>query len=561
MAPPGSGASRPPLAGRAHERGSVGSGLSALSDGSQGGAAAGSSSRAGAAPGRRRRGSLAERTRRGLRRVRRYVSRGRGVDKWAIAAWMLVDFCWCQEQEAGVLAAFLMFVFIVGKLFASHFFAADDSARRINPHEATHCVAVLLWASGNVSWMWMEFGQARERPASDYYGPGAPKDDWWRFRSFSLVAFATAFAVELAYFAWLRHTPLFENDWVSNPLTANLIARHQRRLSQASGGSDESRSSAGVGVRERASESGAVGGGGPGAGAGPGGGVSGAGRGGARWDPFHPARAKGPGGGFGPGTGTSATTGDGASSMLSSETSGGTGAGPGGGAARGHYGATERDPFLDPDIDHEMTTILPRFPQYFKTWDDYESVAIMIWIVKDFCWIFCTKFTHHFHDRVIQLGRWAWGVTTVALLLLHVDFFVASFTQTRDDVEWVNYFCLLLWACSQSLWAFGEIFLYESVIKREPVFEEPDDYGNLRWYAGWFAFAAVGTLYAYWIGKFLWGCLIDDWDAGEDGEGGDGAGKEGFALPTEGSSEALPTAEDKMKLAQALDDSASVMGQ
>ena len=99
------------------------------------------------------------------------------------------------------------------------------------------------------------------------------------------------------------------------------------------------------------------------------------------------------------------------------------------------------------------------------------------------------------------------------------------------------------------------------MIKREPVFEEPDDYGNLRWYAGWFAFAAVGTLYAYWIGKFLWGCLIDDWDAREAGEGGDGAGKEGFALPTEGSSEALPTAEDKMKLAQALDDSASVMGQ
>ena len=61
-----------------------------------------------------RRGSLAERTRRGLRRVRRYVSRGRGVDKWAIAAWMLVDCCWCQKQEAGVLAAFLMFVFIVG---------------------------------------------------------------------------------------------------------------------------------------------------------------------------------------------------------------------------------------------------------------------------------------------------------------------------------------------------------------------------------------------------------------------------------------------------------------
>ena len=47
-----------------------------------------------------------------------------------------------------------------------------------------------------------------------------------------------------------------------------------------------------------------------------------------------------------------------------------------------------------PTLDHEMTMILPRFPQYFKTWDDYEPVAIMIWIVKDFCWIFCTKFTH-----------------------------------------------------------------------------------------------------------------------------------------------------------------------
>jgi hypothetical protein len=56
--------------------------------------------------------------------------------------------------------------------------------------------------------------------------------------------------------------------------------------------------------------------------------------------------------------------------------------------------------------------------------------------------------------------------------------------NANDTVEWVNYFSLFLWACSQTLWAGGEIFLHESVIKREPVLEEPDDYNNLRWYAG-----------------------------------------------------------------------------
>lgn len=415
-------------------------------------------------PRRRRRASFIEKSKRRLAIVQKYVTRARGVDKWAIAAWMLVDLCWCQEQQEGMLAAAALFGFVFYKLLIGH--------GQRSPHEVTHCVAVLLWAAGNVSWMWMELGQARLRQWSDYRGAGAAQEDWWKFRLASTVFFFTALVVEVTYFAYLRHTPSFEGSWTSNPLTANVIAKHQRRLSASSLSSLES----GRGKPPRAPDD----------------------------------------------TSDTASMASGGSRMSAGAASLASLPSVAGGAAL-TYGSVEyagAGGGDGDDDDDEMTGILPRFPEYFRTWDDYESLAIMIWIGKDSSWMFCTKFTHDFEDGPARLAKWSWLMFTTFLLLLHADFFVVSFSNTKDNVEWVNYFCLLLWACSQTLWAGGELFLHESVVKREPVLEKPDDYSNLRWYAGWFALAAVTILYTFWTFKTVrsvWDCCenieeVDDDD-------------------------------------------------
>ena len=104
----------------------------------------------------RKQRSFLERASSGASVVRAYVSRSRGADKFAIAGWLLVDYAWCQEEEIGVLAAAFVFLSVSYKL----------SIGKHSPHELTHCAAVMLWVSGNVSWMWMEFGQARLRATS-----------------------------------------------------------------------------------------------------------------------------------------------------------------------------------------------------------------------------------------------------------------------------------------------------------------------------------------------------------------------------------------------------------
>ena len=404
-------------------------------------------------PRRRRRVSFIEKSKQRLAVVQKYVTRARGVDKWAIAAWMLVDLCWCQEQQEGMLAAAALFGLVFYKFLIGH--------GRRSPHEVTHCVALLLWAAGNVSWMWMELGQARLGQWSDYRGAGAAQADWWKFRLASTVFFFSALVVEVTYFAHLRHTPSFEGSWTSNPLTANVIAKHQQRLSASSGSSLES----GRGKPPRAPDD----------------------------------------------TSDTASMASGGSRMSAGAASFASLPTVAGGAAL-TYGSVESAGGGGDNDDDEMTGILPRFPEYFRTWDDYESLAIMIWIGKDASWMFSTKFTNDLEDWPARLAKWSWLVFTICLLLLHVDFFVASFSNTKDRVEWVNYFCLLLWACSQTLWAGGELFLHESVVRRENVLEKPDDSSNLRWYAGWFALAAVTILYTFWTVK----TVLSVWDCCEN---------------------------------------------
>jgi len=124
--------------------------------------------------------------------------------------------------------------------------------------------------------------------------------------------------------------------------------------------------------------------------------------------------------------------------------------GSGGGGGGGQYGATLG---LDaPGKEEEMYTVLPRFPAFFKTWNDYEAVAIMIWIGKDFSWTVCTKFGKDHH--LMEASKVAWLTCTCLVFAIHFDFFLTSI-NTKDTVEWVTYLSMLLWACSQTLWAGG----------------------------------------------------------------------------------------------------------
>ena len=364
----------------------------------------------------KRQRSVLERATSGISHVKQYASRGRGADKWAIAAWLLVDYAWCQEEEIGVVAAILVFVSVLYKLgVGSH-----------SPHELTHCAAVMLWASGNVSWLWMEFGQARVRATSHFRGPGADKEDWMAFKLLSLFLFSSALLVEVTYFTYLRHTPRFERDWVQNPLTAALVAKHTRRMSL--------NGSHGVGGSSVFSLN--------------------------SWG----------------GSETGSQVSSEASAVNSSV----------GGVPRDKgYGAvdvektdtqTEKTQNNPGDTDEhvgalEMTGVLPRMPSYFKTWDDYESIAIMVWIVKDFSWIFYTKFcvAESEHDAAARLlAKTSWTFCSCLLLLLHFDFLCAAVFETNENVEWVNYFCLLLWAISQTLWAGGELYFHERCVLHFP---------------------------------------------------------------------------------------------
>ena len=400
----------------------------------------------------RKQRSFLERASSGASVVRAYVSRSRGADKFAIAGWLLVDYAWCQEEEIGVLAAAFVFLSVSYKL----------SIGKHSPHELTHCAAVMLWVSGNVSWMWMEFGQARLRATSHFRGPGAAQEDWINFKLASLALFFLAFSVEVTYFAFLRHTPAFEEDWSRNPLTAAVVARHTRRMSQSSGHSGDG----------SVSETGSV---------------------------------------------SSATPSD---AKHDAKT----------------YGAVERGADAagakptrfpdDPEANmaagaEEMVGVLPRWPSYFRTWDDYESVAIMVWILKDLNWIFYAKFAESEDERGAVTSKAGWTACSAVMLLLHADFLVAA-TQTEGNAEWINYLCLLLWAISQTLWAGGELFFHESVTLREPTFEAPEDLSHPdgRWIAGWFNFAGIAILYGYWAAcltaeVFGWCADEDDTDDGE----------------------------------------------
>lgn len=351
-----------------------------------------------------------------MRSFRRYMSKTKGADKLAVAFWMAVDFAWCQEQgEAAVGAAAVMLVCCLYTL----------SVAQSSPHEVLHCCSVLLWASGNISWMWMELGQARLRRDSEYRGVGAESNDFALLRAASLVFFSLAFAVEVTYFTYLRHTEYFEGTW-------KLAKRRDDRPRSPESGS-------------------AVGG------------------------------------------------------IVE-----------GGGS---EYGATDGGA-LPLKAQDNMRAVHPRCPAFFKTWNDYESIAIMIWIGKDMSWMLSTKFRQH-----IDAARWSWLTFTCLVFAIHIDFVLVSM-NTDDTVEWVNYFAMLLWACSQTLWAGGEIFLHESVVKREPVMEKPTSYDNLRWYAGWFALLSVTVLYSFWFGKTLGG-LSADWEEAMNEESeADGDGDE-----------------------------------
>ena len=402
----------------------------------------------------RKQRSFLERASSGASVVRAYVSRSRGADKFAIAGWLLVDYAWCQEEEIGVLAAAFVFLSVSYKL----------SIGKHSPHELTHCAAVMLWVSGNVSWMWMEFGQARLRATSHFRGPGAAQEDWINFKLASLALFFLAFAVEVTYFAFLRHTPMFEEDWSRNPLTAAVVARHTRRTSQSSGHTGDGS----VFSHQSWSDAGSV---------------------------------------------SSAAPSD---ATLDAMT---YGAERGADAAGAKPTRFPDDPETDANAGaEEMVGILPRWPSYFRTWDDYESVAIMVWILKDFNWIFTTKFAKSEDEHGAVAGKAGWTVCSAVLLLLHADFLVAAATQTEGNVEWINYLCLLLWAISQTLWAGGELFFHESVTLREPTFEAPENLGHPdgRWIAGWFNFAGVAILYGYWAARLAVEVL--GWCADEDDE-------------------------------------------
>ena len=387
----------------------------------------------------RRQRSFLERASSGASVVRAYVSRSRGADKFAIAAWLLVDYAWCQEEEIGVLAAAFVFLSVSYKL----------SIGKHSPHELTHCAAVMLWVSGNVSWMWMEFGQARLRATSHFRGPGAAQEDWINFKLASLALFFLAFSVEVTYFAFLRHTPAFEEDWSRNPLTAAVVARHTRRMSQGSGHTGGSS----VFSHQSWSDTGSVSSAAPS-------------------DATHDTKTYGAERGF--------------------ETSADAGA-------------------------EEMVGVLPRWPSYFRTWDDYESVAIMVWILKDFNWIFYTKFAKSEDEHGAVASKIGWTACSAAMLLLHADFLIAAASTRRAEgnAEWISYLCLLLWAISQTLWAAGELYLHESVTLREPTFEAPEhlDHPDLRWIAGWFIFAGVVILYGYWAVRLV--VEVSGWCADE----------------------------------------------
>jgi len=60
------------------------------------------------------------------------------------------------------------------------------------------------------------------------------------------------------------------------------------------------------------------------------------------------------------------------------------------------------------------------------------------------------------------------------------------------------------------------------VIERENVLKEPENYNNLRWYAGWFALLSLMVLYSFWFGKTVASitadCHATHKEEGEDGD-------------------------------------------
>lgn len=132
--------------------------------------------------------------------------------------------------------------------------------------------------------------------------------------------------------------------------------------------------------------------------------------------------------------------------------------------------------------DIENNSQRPRLSVFFRTWRDYETIHVFLWLGKDYAW--CS-------ENLIM-----WYIFMVPTVLVAADFaWTSLWTKKASLIEKVNSCAVLLWVIANMVWAIGD-FYYPKTMNDPAHFYDYDGKSShsLRWYVGWILLVTMSLI-------------------------------------------------------------------
>lgn len=133
--------------------------------------------------------------------------------------------------------------------------------------------------------------------------------------------------------------------------------------------------------------------------------------------------------------------------------------------------------------DIESNRQRPRLSMFFRTWRDYETIHIILWLGKDCAW--CSQ------------NLLMWYIFMVPTVLVAADFaWTSLWTVKVSAIERVNSCAVLLWVLANMIWAIGDFYYPKSVSDPFPFYHwDQQSFNSLRWTAGWILLLNMLTIF------------------------------------------------------------------
>ena len=139
----------------------------------------------------------------------------------------------------------------------------------------------------------------------------------------------------------------------------------------------------------------------------------------------------------------------------------------------------------------------PRFPFYFKSWNEYENIHIFFWVGKDTAW-----------NWWIQS---MWLVFFIPTLFIGIDFVYLTIKSKRLMIDHAHYFAQFLWVVANAVWAGGEFWFTPDNDSAIPIGRFSSEARHTsRWYSSWVVLASylpLISLYILWLYYTFFGVI------------------------------------------------------